>query len=163
MKKIPLTQGQFALVDDDRFDELSQWKWSATWAPDVRSFYASRSLQRGGIRTTERMHRRVTNFAWDVVDHINHDTLDNRIENLRDGTGTNARNMRPREGGATSRFHGVSWATRDQRWVAYISLRGKSIRLGAFVDEVEAALAYDRASRELHGEYGTRNFEEGTP
>lgn len=87
MRKIPLTQGQFALVDDEDYAELAQFKWYAAWAPKMWGFYAVRKVRLpGGRQRTESMHRRIVGLKYGdrlQVDHRNHDTLDNRRANLR--------------------------------------------------------------------------------
>jgi hypothetical protein len=82
MRIIPLTQDQVTLVDDEDYKHLSQFKWCAHWNSGTRSFYAVRS----GKRETIRMSRVLMGCEKGDkthVDHINHDTLDNRRENLR--------------------------------------------------------------------------------
>lgn len=89
-----------------------------------------------------------------LIDHINHNGLDNRRANLRPAsTGQNSANSRPRTGG-TSKFKGVYLVTRLNRWASRI--RGK--HLGYFDDEVEAAKAYDAAAVEEFGEFAYLNF-----
>lgn len=95
------------------------------------------------------------------VDHINGNKSDNRIANLRACTNEeNARNYPKRKAGS-SQYRGVCWVPRDQKWAASIS-NGKAgkISLGHHSDEVSAAKAYDKAARELHGEFATLNFSE---
>lgn len=81
---IPLTQGQFAIVDVADYEHLSQWKWYARWCVCVKGFYAARSDASGGQR---QMHRVIINAGtYDQtvdVDHVNLNTLDNRRANLR--------------------------------------------------------------------------------
>lgn len=90
------------------------------------------------------------------VDHINGNRLDNRVENLRDVTQSqNQWNMRPR--GGKSKFKGVYLAKGGKKWGARIKLNGVTRHLGTFAGEVDAALAYDRASVELHGQNGLTN------
>ena len=87
MKKIPLTQGQVALVDDADYEWLSRWKWCAMWCSSTDSFYAVRHIRLpNGKWTTLRMHRAILGLERGdsrQVDHENHDTLDERRENLR--------------------------------------------------------------------------------
>lgn len=93
-----------------------------------------------------------------VIDHINGNRSDNRIQNLRltDVVG-NARNSAAKPGKKTSRYRGVKFA--HKKWEAWIRDGSKQRYLGRFETEVEAAKAYDAASRELHGEFGRRNFQ----
>jgi hypothetical protein len=88
MKLIPLTQGQFAKVDDEWFDYLMQWKWHAYWNNPTQSFYARRTLRdRNGSRPVLHMHRVIMNTPKDMIcDHENHDTLNNQEYNLRNVT-----------------------------------------------------------------------------
>jgi len=95
----------------------------------------------------------------DTIDHRNGQQGDNRLENLRDCT--NAENSRnyAKPTGASSKYRGVCWVKRDKAWAARISTgKGGKRSLGNFKDEVLAARAYDRAARELHGEFATLNF-----
>lgn len=82
MKQIPLTRGRYALVDDGDYEELNRHKWHASWNPTNRSYYAKRRVGRVMVR----MHREICELKpgdRKEVDHINHDTLDNRRSNLR--------------------------------------------------------------------------------
>lgn len=58
----------------------------------------------------------------------------------------------------SSKFKGVSWNKKDQRWKAGINVEGKWTYLGNFTSEVEAAQAYDSEARRLFGEYAHLNF-----
>ena len=102
----------------------------------------------------------MTSGAWPLheIDHINGDPGDNRLSNLRAATRSeNGRNVRKHRD-ATSRFRGVSWSSRDKRWVAHICTDGKVKSLGNYVSEIEAAEVYDRAAAAAHGEYAKLNF-----
>jgi hypothetical protein len=86
------------------------------------------------------------------VDHRDGDGLNNRRSNLR--CATHAQNnqnkvMQPH----SSRFKGVYWKQKDQRWVAYITANGKRYHLGSFRHEEDAAQARLAAAEKLHGSF----------
>ena len=80
-----------------------------------------------------------------MIDHINGDKLDNRINNLRECTAS--QNMRNREGWGASKFAGVSWFKRDCKWKSQIRMGNKRIHLGYFDSEGDAATAYVDAAK----------------
>jgi hypothetical protein len=160
-REIPLTRGLVALVDDEDYDWLTQWKWQAMCAG--RNFYASRDVRVGPRCLNQRvrilMHREVVGVGPEMeVDHRNLRTLDNRRENLR--AATRAQNVRNRNShrGSTSRFKGVFWDTQYSAWHARIVVDGKVTFLGRFRDEIEAAKAYDVAAIIQFGEFARPNF-----
>lgn len=92
----------------------------------------------------------------DTIDHINGDKMDNRIENLRDVPQRfNVRNNLAR--GGQSKFKGVYLDKRSGKYGSRIKLNKKTIHLGTYLCEIDAALAYDRAALEMHGEYAKTN------
>lgn len=94
-----------------------------------------------------------------VVDHINCDGLDNRRANLRLATRQqNKCNSRPNSRGGTSRYKGIFWAKDRKKWRAAITFKGKTIRLGQFDNEVEAAKVRDAAAKKYHGQFAWLNF-----
>ncbi len=109
------------------------------------------------------MHRQIMNApAGLVVDHIDGNGLNNRKSNLRVCTqGQNSLNSRPRRN-CSSRYKGVSFYKRDKIWQAQIFYNFRTINIGRFDDEVEAALAYDRKAEELFGEFAYLNFRKNT-
>ena len=99
-------------------------------------------------------------YLPEYIDHINRDSLDNRIENLRPCTkAQNSMNGRVKRG-STSRFTGVSAAHHNKTnpWIAGIKLNQKRTNLGYFATEEAAARAYDAAAKEMFGEFASLNF-----
>lgn len=161
-KSISLTQGKFALVDDEDFEWLNQWKWYAVWTKQTRSFYAYRKDNSSGDWYNRRnlaMHSQILNTPKGMKgDHKNHDTLDNRRENLRNCTNTQNLMNKSKHKNSTSLFKGVSWNSRARKWIAQIQPNGKKIMLGKFLVEEEAAHVYDEAAKEHFGEFAVLNF-----
>jgi hypothetical protein len=155
MKQIPLTKGQFAIVDDEDYDYLMRWKWSYC------NGYASRSIW--GRTTKVTMHRLINQTPDGLfTDHINGDKLDNRKCNLRNcNTSQNTINA-PKKNGKkyTSEYKGVfwdDWPGRSPKWVATIRISGKKSHLGRFAHEEDAATAYNLAAFLHHGEFAHIN------
>jgi len=85
MKKIQLTQGKFAIVDDVDFAKANKYKWYAT--KSSYNWYAARGNRVNGQVKTIYMHRFIMNCPTGMeVDHKNTNSLDNRRENLRNCT-----------------------------------------------------------------------------
>ena len=158
MKKVELTQGKFAIVDDEDYERVMQHKWYAYRAPCTGTFYASKGEWTGNRQETQYLARFILDAPDGMlVDHINHDTLDNRKSNLRLCTvSQNSANRRPTDGG-TSKYKGVAWHSTDKAWRVRLTVHGKSKFLGNFDSELEAALTYDLAALEAFGEFALTN------
>lgn len=145
-KLIPLTQGKYAMVDNEDFDRVKDINWHFT-----KQGYAS-------SYTVGLMHRFIMNAPDNLdIDHIYHDKLDNRKSQLRLAKHCqNMSNSRHRKG--TSKYKGVNWDITKNKWVSGIMLNYKRIHIGYFTDEEEAAKAYDKKALELFGEFAYLNF-----
>lgn len=131
-KEIPLTQGKVALVDDEDYERLNQFKWFAS--KNGKTYYAIR-------KSKILMHRTIiTPPSGFEIDHINGNGLDNRRENLR--IVSHRENCQNKHIEKTSKFPGVTWNKQHKKWHAHVRILGKNRYLGSFDDEVEAAKAY---------------------
>lgn len=163
MREIELTQGQVALVDDEDYDWLNQWKWCAH-KDHSGNFYAVRnSTRKNGKRFIIRMHRQILKLEQEdshQTDHIDHNTLNNRQDNLRICTcRQNQMNQKIRSN-TTSKFKGVSWHKASKKWQAGMSIKGKTRNLGCWDTEEDAARAYDLIAIQEYGEFAHLNFEQ---
>lgn len=149
MKVIPLTQGKFAIVDDEDYEFVSRYKWHANKNGNV--WYARRT-DRG---RTIMMHWLI--MGGKNVDHINGNGLDNRRENLRFATTTEQARNRPSQKGSTSRYKGVSWNSAQGKWVVKIGGSKPVSHLGYFKTEQDAARAYNEEAVKRFGEFARLN------
>lgn len=153
---IPLTQGQFAIVDPEDYDRLTKRKWRASWSNYTNSFYAI-SNDKG---STIKMHREVLCAPKQcLVDHKRSgQTLDNRKSNLRLANRfQNCHNRRMLKSN-TSGFRGVTRNTKTNKWRAKININGKMIHLGYYEISLNAAQTYDKAAFDHYGEFAALNF-----
>ena len=163
VKEIPLTKEHVALVDDDDYVFLIQWDWYAKISSGNK-LYAARSVNNKLKKGVITMHSVILPAPDGMEpDHINGNGLDNRRRNLRPAT--HQQNMWNRKpvSGSSSLFKGVSWHGPGQYWKAYIKINDKQQHLGCFWSEEDAARAYNKAARELHGEFAKLNFVEDGP
>jgi hypothetical protein len=154
VKTIAIGDGYYAYVDAADYEWLSQWTWT------FHSGYAVRYEKKKQIY----MHREIMRPPPGmIVDHKNRNKLDNTRENLRVCTHKeNARN-RCKPHGSASRFIGVGYDRKRQRWYASLYADSKPIWLGYFDDELQAARGYDHRAVELLGEQARLNFPEEWP
>jgi hypothetical protein len=161
MKEIILSQGQKALVDDEDFDFLSQFKWQATKSPKSNTYYASRREIKGIILMHNAILQRqgFTFSKTQICDHKNLNGLDNRKENLRISTySQNCANVPKKKKNPTSKYKGVFFEISGRKWRAKIKKDYKQINIGSFLTEEEAALAYNEKAKELFGEFAYLNI-----
>ncbi len=159
MKQIKLTQGTFALVDDEDFERANQHKWYVR--KDPRTWYAMRNKARQGRgvrRFTISMHRFLMDFPESSIDHKDGNGLNNQRLNIRLATRTQNQGNRKLNINNTSGYKGVCWLSQAQKWEVYIRYCNKQISLGLFKNKIDAAKVYDKKARELHGEFARVNF-----
>lgn len=152
MKKIKLTKGKYALVDNVDFKYLSQFNWFAL--KDKNSYYAARSIRQGHKVFKELMHRVIMNTPKNLeVDHKNGNKLDNRRQNLRNCTKMQNIHNRDKSIRNTSGYKGVNWHKLSKKWICRITINGDRIYLGSFKNKKDAGTAYKIAAKKFHKEF----------
>lgn len=151
---IPLTRGLIAIVDPAMVSDLEQHNWYAGKGGNrLGGYYAYRRVKGSVGRVA--MHRYVFGMTDSslVVDHINHNTLDNRRSNLRQATAAqNSQNVPMRSSNSTG-YKGVSWDKTNHTYLVHIRHNGKQIHLGRRKSLEEAHALYCEGANRLHGEF----------
>lgn len=142
MKLVSLSRGMFAQVDDDDYERVAALPWHAT--PVITK---SRTIWYASLGY----------YGPAVVDHFDDDGLNNQRNNISVITASKNQSRRRKQLGISSSFKGVSWRTAMGKWGAAIKHNGKQKQLGYFVDECDAATAYNLVAVELFGEFTRLN------
>lgn len=149
-KQIPLTQNQFAIVDDHWFEYLNQWKWGARWSENTQSYYAERREGKNSIQ----MARVIAKTPdWMICDHKNHDTLDNQENNLRNVTYSQNNMNKGVQKNNTLGLAGVQKRSDSGRYRARLRIGGESLLNKTFNTLEEAAQARKEAEEKYFGEF----------
>lgn len=153
--RIALSQGLTTLIDGTDTAWVTQWKWSAR-ENNRGIFYACRVERVDGRKKFVHLHRAVYEMhhgpiAHDLeIDHINHDSLDNRLSNLR--AVTRSLNNANREAGRHERKHSLPKGVYPSkaRFRAQIGMNGRALHLGCFGTAEEAHQAFKTAWEKLY-------------
>lgn len=157
-REMILSRGLVTIVDVEEFEQLSVFKWCVFRGNG--GFYAGRVQVIDGKKKFFSMHRIIMNVSDRsiCIDHINHNTLDNRKANLR--VVTHHQNLMNKKLSVSNRtgYKGVSFCKADGKFKAGIKCSGISTYLGSFNNPLDAARRYDEKARELFGEFACLNF-----
>ena len=146
MKQIKLTQGKVALVDNEDFEYLNQWKWF------FDGKYAGRREKTGEKEIF--MHRFINNTPQGfLTDHINRNKLDNRRINLRTVTYQQNQFNRNLSKNSSSGYMGVNWDKFNNKWLSRIKINDKLLNLGRFSDIKDAIKTREKAEKIYFGEF----------
>lgn len=147
MKRILLSNGGWAIVDDEDWLYLVGFNWHT----NKTSKYA---MCNSPPLHGEYMHRviakRVGLDCSYEIDHVNGDRLDNRRCNLRAATRSQNSYNAKRRRDNTSGFRGVCWDKRRSKWQASIKFGGRRLFLGNYDTKEAAAFAYKIASKKYY-------------
>jgi hypothetical protein len=105
------------------------------------SIYTGKNTKNFNIKAHQFIWYWVNNEIVPCIDHINQVKDDNRIENLRSVTDQQNKFNGKKGKGCRARLN---------KWISYISIKGKSIHLGCFDNEQDAKDAYEKAKRIYH-------------
>jgi hypothetical protein len=157
-RKIKLNDGQYTIVDPDIYYRLNDFDWCAKIC--FGRTYVVRFVDTPKGTKLISLHREITNAPpGKLVDHRNNIPFDNRMDNLRFATRSqNGCNCRIDKSKTSSKYRGVRFIKKSRRWAANIRINGKKVWLGSFKNEIDAALAYDKAARKYHKEFARLNF-----
>ncbi len=153
--EIKCTRGLVAIVDDEDYEFLAQRSWCASKAKNRHGgFYAMNRSLPGSY-----MHRIIMQAGeGQQVDHINHDTLDNRRRNLRICSAAenswNRPNMKPNMTG----YRGVNFRKARGKYVGVVRKGGRARYTKQCETALEAAVERDILAIKLHGRYAVLNF-----
>ena len=159
-RKIPLTKGEFAIVDPEDYERLAKFKWHLSESPTGSHAARWQRIWPGGYRKKIWMHREVIDVPEHLLcDHVNGNGLDNRAANLRPATVSQNLCNRPKTKARTrSKYKGLEWDKIQRKWKVRIQCNGRKTYLGSFSNEIDAAKAYDEKAKELFKEYARLNF-----
>lgn len=169
MASLEIAKNASVLIDESDYERVSRFRWNRY---KKYAYRAPRNGKNEGGKDRRKillMHRYIVGLNDEKgnkictcnyhVDHINHDTLDNRRSNLRICFDwQNNKNVLKTKKNATSTYLGVSWCKGRKRWLAQISHENKTRNLGRFNTEKEAAEKYNEVAQLLHGEYANLNI-----
>ena len=158
MRKIPLTQDKFALVDDEDFEKVNQYKWYAKRKDHI--FYAARHIT---ISYKNYQMLFLHNFIspppkGKFIDHIDGDGLNNQKNNLRVAMPIENSRNRKIDKDNISGYKGVYHRKDTGKFRAYIAINRKQYALGNFDTAIEAAKAYNQKASEVWGEFAKLNI-----
>ncbi|GMA50168.1 hypothetical protein GCM10025857_15250 [Alicyclobacillus contaminans] len=139
------------LIDTSDLEKVMSYdcRWFARWMPRQGVYYIRSYHYLNRKRTNLYLHRLVVDAPPGmVVDHINHNTLDNRKSNLRIVTNAeNLQNTRGAQKNSTTGIRGVSWHKKQKKWEAQLRVNNRQIHVGYFDDirDAERAVKHARA------------------
>jgi hypothetical protein len=155
--KINLSKDLFALIEDEDFDRVNQYKWFLLGGHKNKQY-----AKTGNGLLLHRFIMNVDMKSKNVqIDHINGNGLDNRKVNLRLATNQQNNANTSIRNDNTSGYKGVYYKKdreqRKKKWGAQININKKNISLGYFLTKEEAALAYNEAAIKYFGEFAYLN------
>ena len=144
------------IVDYEMIPFLSLYSWHVV--ENHKNFYVKTTAYYNGRQIGLMMHRLLTGMGNKAVDHKNGNGLDNRMDNLRFCTARQNQINRHRKN--KTGYRGVYQTPNSPNFSFQLTHEGKKYSEHGFKKPEDAARAYDKKSKEWHGEFGIRNFED---
>lgn len=156
------TNGYQFIISEQDIEFVDNKSWFAQGRPDF--MYVATIIKEGEKRKIKYLHRLLFNLSDRKVfiDHINHNTLDNRRENLRLSNNKLNQVNKYKKPNCSSKYIGVT-KNKYNTWNASIRNNKIRIKLGCFKTEEAAALAYNEASIKINGNHAVLNILSKTP
>jgi len=152
MKEIPLHNGMVAMVDDEDYPGLMEYRWYA-----VRMGNHTYAMRKAGRNKTVLMHRQVMGAGPNDpdIDHADMNGLNNQKENLRFATKSENGANREKQRNNTSGYKDVS--TAGDKWRAYCRVHGHQHQLGRWSTRELAAATVNVALDYFFGQFARLN------
>ncbi len=157
-RKIYLGQDEWTIVELRDYYSFSKYNW--IFIRCNKKPYAVSEFKIGRKKTKRTyLHRAIMKpRGRKLVDHKNGDGLDNRRANLRLATRSQNACNKAKRSNASSKYFGVYFDKESCLWGTSIKQNGKTIYLGRFDSEIDAARAHDEAARKYHKDFARLNF-----
>jgi len=151
MRRIWLTHGGYATVDDEDYSMLMEHRWTYRNKEIITRTRTDQWTMAAMIMQPKRplvvMHKNHNNF-WNVRSNLVVISRSVMIQITRQKRVT------------TSQYRGVCWMRKNNLWRAQVMVNRQNVFLGEYATELEAAIAYDRAALEVFGPNAVFNFPE---
>ena len=152
----------WAIIDLEDLDRVLNipYTWFAKYDEDIDSFYAATSWYYPELKRSKpvHLHQFIMNANGKVVDHENHNTLDDRKSNLRViADSNNSKNRKTRNKNNKSGYRNVSWD--GYKWVVQLQINKKNVALARFAyEDLDKAGAFAEEMRQkYYGEFAGSN------
>ena len=156
-KDIKGYEGLYQVSDLGRIKRFVKDKKGRVLKPSAgKGGYINVNLSKNGVSITKTIHTLVAitflnhipnGYKGLVVDHVNNIKSDNRLSNLQ--LITQRQNTSKDKKGFTSKYTGVSWHKKSEKWISRIVINGKVKYIGCFHNELDAHKAYQKALSSL--------------
>lgn len=153
-------------LDLEDLDTLFNYPYKFIPRKDYSGYYLATTVYDGLVNGkpkyhVEKLHRVIMNAKNGRkvhIDHINHNTLDNRKCNLRIiSASNNLKHRKSRNKNNTSGYRNVTWSSKENCWIIQLQIEGKRKRFGCFNDVHEAGKVAEEMRQKYYGEYKGSN------